>query len=76
MAQLQITAVEGKNLMQKDRFSKTDTFLQIYLDDISQKQKSSTRKNSNNPKWNQTFFLYDYFTSLHCFTRFILIVVL
>ncbi|CAF0979171.1 unnamed protein product [Rotaria sordida] len=54
MAQLQVTVVEAKNLKKKDRFSENDPFVQLYLDDINYKQKTKTKQNSKNPKWNQS----------------------
>lgn len=57
MAQLQVTVVEAKNLKKKDLFSDNDPFVQVYLDDINFKQKTKTKKNSKNPRWNQSFFL-------------------
>jgi Ca2+-dependent lipid-binding protein len=57
MAQLQITVIEGRNLKQKDTFSENDAYVQIYLDDKNRKQKTKTKQNSNNPIWNETFFL-------------------
>jgi Ca2+-dependent lipid-binding protein len=58
MAQLQVTVVEAKDLKQKDTFSENDAFVQMYLDEKYQKQKSKTKQNSNNPKWNEQFVLY------------------
>ncbi len=57
MAQLQVTVVEARNLKQKDTFSENDAYVQMYLDDKKQKQKSKTKQNSNNPTWNQSFVL-------------------
>lgn len=57
MAQLQVTLVEGRNLKQKDTFSENDAYVQMYLDDKHQKQKSKVIQNSNNPKWNQSIVL-------------------
>ena len=59
MAQLQVTIVEGRNLKKKDFFSESDPFVQIYLDDKKQKQKTSVQKNMKNPQWNQSFVLYN-----------------
>lgn len=58
MAQLQITVVEGRNLKKKDFFSESDPFVQIYLDDKNQKQKTTVKSNTKNPTWNETFVLY------------------
>ena len=52
-----MTVIEGRNLKKKDLFSENDTFIQIYLDDKKQKQKSKVIYNSKNPQWNQTFVL-------------------
>jgi Ca2+-dependent lipid-binding protein len=57
MAQLQVTIIEGTNLKKKDFFSESDPFVQIYLDDKQQKQKTKVRNNTKNPQWNQTFVL-------------------
>ncbi len=57
MAQLQVTVVEAKNLKKKDLFSENDPFVQIYLDDIQLKQKTKTKHNSKNPRWNQSLVL-------------------
>lgn len=57
MAQLQVTVVEGRNLKQKDTFSENDAYVKIYLDDKHHKQKSKTKQDSNNPKWNESFVL-------------------
>ncbi|CAF1189291.1 unnamed protein product [Rotaria sp. Silwood1] len=56
MAQLQVNVVEGRNFKKKDLFSSNDPFLQIYLDDKSQKQKTQVKSNTNNPLWNEIFF--------------------
>ena len=57
MAQLQVTVVEAKDLKKKDRFSDNDPFVELYLDDTSLKQKTTTKHNSKHPKWNQSFVL-------------------
>jgi Ca2+-dependent lipid-binding protein len=57
MAQLQVTVVEARNLKQKDTFSESDGYVNVYLDDKNQKQKSKTKQNSNNPTWNESFIL-------------------
>jgi Ca2+-dependent lipid-binding protein len=57
MAQLQITVVEARNLEQKDTFSENDVYVQIYLDDKKQQQKTKTKQNSNNPMWNESLVL-------------------
>ncbi|CAF1263796.1 unnamed protein product [Rotaria sordida] len=55
MAQLQVTVVEGRNLKKKDLFSESDPFVQIYLDDKKQKQKTKVISNTKNPYWNEIF---------------------
>ncbi|CAF1386486.1 unnamed protein product [Rotaria sp. Silwood1] len=55
MGQLEVTIIEGKNLKQKDKLSENDAFIEIYLDDKNQKQKTKVIKNCNNPIWNQSF---------------------
>jgi len=62
MAQLQVTVIEGRNLKKKDLFTENDAFVQIYLDDEKQKQKTKVQYNSKNPKWNQSFVLYVFFS--------------
>ncbi len=57
MAQLQVTVIEGKNLKKKDLFSENDPYVQIYLDDKHQKQKTKVKSNSKNPHWNESFVL-------------------
>jgi Ca2+-dependent lipid-binding protein len=57
MAQLQVTIIEGTNLKKKDFFSESDPFVQIYLDDKQQKQKTKVKNNTKDPQWNQTFVL-------------------
>jgi Ca2+-dependent lipid-binding protein len=57
MAQLQVTVIEGKNLKKKDLFSENDPYVQIYLDDKHQKQKTKVKNNSKNPHWNESFVL-------------------
>jgi Ca2+-dependent lipid-binding protein len=61
MAQLQVTIIEGRNLKKQDWFSDNDAFVQIYLDDKKQKEKSKVISNSKTPQWNQTFVLYVHF---------------
>ncbi|CAF3053334.1 unnamed protein product [Rotaria sp. Silwood2] len=56
MAQLQVHVIEARNLARKDKFSKDDAFLEIYLDDINQKQKTTVKRRSNDPVWNESFF--------------------
>jgi Ca2+-dependent lipid-binding protein len=62
MAQLQVTVIEGRNLKKKDLFTDNDAFVQLYLDDEKQKQKTRVENNSKNPKWNQSFVLYVFFS--------------
>jgi Ca2+-dependent lipid-binding protein len=57
MAQLQVTVIEGKNLKKKDLFTENDPYVQIYLDDKHQKQKTKVKNNSKNPHWNESFVL-------------------
>ena len=61
MAELQVTVIEGRNLKKKDLFSPNDTFVEIYLDDKSQKQKTTVKRNSKNPTWNEILVLYRIF---------------
>ena len=57
MAQLQVTVVEARNLLKKDRLSDNDPFVKLYLDNKELSQKTKTKKNSKNPQWNETFVL-------------------
>ncbi|CAF4892873.1 unnamed protein product, partial [Rotaria sp. Silwood1] len=56
MAQLQVTVVEGKNFKKQDWFSDNDPFVEIYLDNKSQKQKTKIKYNTKTPLWNEIFF--------------------
>lgn len=57
MAQLQVTVIAGRNIKKKDLFSESDPFVQIYLEDKHQKQKTKVKNNTKNPQWNETFVL-------------------
>ncbi len=57
MGQLEVKVIEGINFKKKDLFTDNDAFVEIYLDDKKEKQKTKVEYNSKNPKWNQTFFL-------------------
>jgi Ca2+-dependent lipid-binding protein len=57
MAQLQVTIIEGRNLKKKDFFSESDPYVQIYVDDKKQKQKTKVKNNTKDPQWNETFVL-------------------
>ncbi len=56
-----MTVVQGRNMKKKDLFSNNDAFVQIYLDDKSQKQKTRVEQNSKTPQWNQIFVLLEDF---------------
>jgi Ca2+-dependent lipid-binding protein len=56
-----VTVVQGRNMKKKDLFSNNDAFVQIYLDDKSQKQKTRVEQNSKTPQWNQIFVLLEDF---------------
>jgi len=60
MAQLQVAVIEGRNFEKKDFFSENDPYVQIYLDDKKQKQKTKVKNNCKNPQWNQTIVLYEF----------------
>jgi Ca2+-dependent lipid-binding protein len=60
MAQLQVAVIEGRNFEKKDFFSENDAYVQIYLDDKKQKQKTKVKNNRKNPQWNQTIVLYEF----------------
>jgi Ca2+-dependent lipid-binding protein len=57
MAQLQVTVIEARNLKKKDLFSNNDPFVEVYLDDEKQKQKTKVINNCKRPVWNESFFL-------------------
>jgi Ca2+-dependent lipid-binding protein len=57
MAQLQVTVIEGRNLKKKDLFSENDAYVQLYLDDKKQKQKTKVKNNCKTPQWNESFVL-------------------
>jgi len=57
MAQLQVTVIEGRNLKKKDLFSENDPYVQLYLDDKKQKQKTKVKNNCKTPQWNESFVL-------------------
>jgi Ca2+-dependent lipid-binding protein len=59
MAQIQVIVIEGRNLKKKDLFTENDAYVQIYLDDKKQKQKTTVKNNCKTPVWNQSFVLYD-----------------
>ncbi len=60
MGQLEVTVIEGRNFEKKDYYSENDAYVEIYLDDKNQKQKTKVKNNCQNPRWNQTFFLYEF----------------
>lgn len=70
MAQLQVTIIAGRNLKKKDFFSESDPFVQVYLDDKKQKQKTTVQNNTKNPQWNQSFVLY-YINCYYSINRFL-----
>lgn len=57
MAQLQITVLEGRNLKKKDTISENDPFVEIYFDEKHSKQKTQTKQNCKNPRWNEILVL-------------------
>jgi Ca2+-dependent lipid-binding protein len=57
MGQLEVKVIEGVNFKKKDLFTDNDAFVEIYLDDKNEKQKTKVEYNSKNPKWNQSFVL-------------------
>jgi Ca2+-dependent lipid-binding protein len=61
MAQIQVTVVEARDLKKMDLFSQSDSFVEVYLDDKIQKQKTKVIHNSKNPTWNEVVVLYDLF---------------
>lgn len=65
MVQIKVTVVEGRNLKKKDLTSESDPYVQIYLDDSKNPLQTTTKYNSNNPKWNEVLVLYE----THCFVH-------
>ncbi|CAF1446176.1 unnamed protein product [Adineta steineri] len=57
MAQLQVTVVEAKNIKRKDFFSESDPFVQVYLDNKNNKQKTKVKRNTKNPQWDEILVL-------------------
>lgn len=53
---LQVTVVEGRNLKDKDTFGQNDAYIELYLDK-DYKQRTSTIKDTNSPRWNEKFNL-------------------
>jgi len=58
MDRLEVTVVAAKNLLQKNKLKKNNSFIRIYLG--NQKQKTKTIENSNDPEWKEVFVLYVY----------------
>lgn len=58
MAQIEVTVLEARNLKKKDTLTENDPYVQIYLDDKKQIQRTSTKQNCRTPRWNQTLVLY------------------
>lgn len=56
MDRLEVTVVAAKNLLQKNKLKKNNSFIRIYLG--NQKQKTKTIENSNDPEWKEVFVLY------------------
>ncbi|CAF1059443.1 unnamed protein product [Adineta ricciae] len=44
--------------------NESDPFVQVYLDDKKQKQKTTVQKNTKNPQWNQSF-VFNHLTGQH-----------
>lgn len=56
---LQVTIVEGRHLKDEDIVGKNDAFVEVYLDK-EYKQRTKTVNNSNDPKWDEKFTLWDH----------------
>ncbi|CAF0726472.1 unnamed protein product [Didymodactylos carnosus] len=52
--QLQVTIAEGRNLKDQDSLGQNDAYIELYLDK-DYKQRTSTKKDTNSPVWNETF---------------------
>lgn len=57
---LEILAVEGKGLKDKEIFSKQDPYLKLILDGAQVRTKTH-HNGGKNPTWNQTVHLYSIF---------------
>ena len=53
---LQVTVLEGRDLKDKDTLGQNDAYIELYLDK-DYKQRTSTIKDTNSPRWNETFNL-------------------
>ncbi|CAM4740750.1 unnamed protein product [Rotaria magnacalcarata] len=51
---LQVTVVEARNLKDQDTLGQNDAYIELYLDK-DYKQRTTTIKDTNSPKWNETF---------------------
>jgi Ca2+-dependent lipid-binding protein len=73
---LQVTVVEARDLREKDPNKKNSSFVQIYLvNKTHQKLKTKIIEKSNEPKWNDEFFLYVLFGILFHSFYFILVTI-
>jgi Ca2+-dependent lipid-binding protein len=73
---LQVTVVEARDLREKDPNKKNSSFVQIYLvNKTHQKPKTKIIQKSNDPKWNDEFFLYVLFGILFHSFHFILVTI-
>ncbi|CAF1515986.1 unnamed protein product [Didymodactylos carnosus] len=64
--QLNVTIVEGRKLKDEDAIGKNDAYIELYVNK-DYRQRTSTRKNMNNPIWNETFSfnLLKHYDNLH-----------
>jgi Ca2+-dependent lipid-binding protein len=53
---LEVIVVEGRNLKDKDTMGQNDAYVELYMNK-DYKQRTSTKKDSNSPAWNETFRL-------------------
>ena len=53
MGKIDVRIMEGKNLTNKDTFGKSDPYVVVSLE--GRKYKTSTKKNSLSPKWEEKF---------------------
>ena len=53
---LKVTIVEARKLKDTDTVGKDDAYVELYLDK-DYKQRTTTKKDTNSPSWNETFTL-------------------
>ncbi|CAF1580161.1 unnamed protein product, partial [Didymodactylos carnosus] len=56
---LDVQILEGKELKDQDIVGQNDAYVELYVDK-KYKQRTTTKKDTNNPSWNESFSLYVY----------------